>query len=191
MRSFWWWQWDYRFMISVSSGESSGLAFGFSWTFQVYLLGFWRQWTYSAACNNRYKSGLSLLAELRQQISAAPGLPRQQPELATSKSSCKCEDNYQILPCFYNLAYCLLGARFSLALEDSGQTLKVISPRGQRKSQNGSWLPRTWLFCAFSAISVVSLFPASPTTSVLEFSGKALYTLQSKCPKCFSISNWK
>lgn len=75
---------------------------------------------------NRYKSGASVFSE---QISATPELPRQQPALATSESSCKCEDNYQILPCFYSLAYYLLEARFSLASEDSGQTLKVISPR--------------------------------------------------------------
>lgn len=125
---------------------------------------------------NRYKS---VFSELRWQISATPGLPRQQPDLATSESSCKCEDNYQILPCFYNLAYYLLEARFSLASVDLGQTVKVINPRRLQNSQNGNWFPRMWLFCAFSAISVVSLFPASPTTSsVSEFSGKVLYTLQ-------------
>lgn len=125
---------------------------------------------------NRHKPGVSVFAELRWQISATPGLPRQQPEPATSESSCKCEDDYQILPCFHNLACYLLEA----------------SPRRPQNSQNGDRFPRMWLFCAFSAISVVSLFPAPPTTSsVSEFSGKALYTLQSECLKCFSISNWK
>lgn len=83
-----------------------------------------------------------MFSGLRWQTSVTPGLPRQQPELATSKSSSRCEDNYQILPCFNNLTYYLLEARFSLASEDSGQTLKVISPHRLQNSQSGNWFPR-------------------------------------------------
>lgn len=56
----------------------------------------------------------------------APELNRQR-ALATSKSSCKCEDDYQIKPHFYNLACYLLKARYYLASVNSRQTIKVIS----------------------------------------------------------------
>lgn len=139
---------------------------------------------------NRYKPEVSMFSELRWQISAAPGLPSSQNwPLPSPAASVRITIKFYHVFITWPTTCWRQGSPWPQRIQGGPLRSSVLVGCKTAKTSTGSL--ECGCFVHFLLFLLFVFLPLLPPLQLLEFSGKGLYTLQSKCLKCFSVSNWK